>query len=115
MLCSAQSDWTGAKLLEACNATIRSIDQHRPGNPVEDLRDGICIGYFHGFMDGQSAAVSGLVPSKSYCPPASLTVEQSMRITLKFINDHPEHLHRYGGDIAAVALLKAFPCQRGQQ
>jgi len=65
-------------------------------------RAGYCIGIVTGVSD----------ESPQHCSPEDAIVAQSIRVVLKFLQDHPEKLHQRRTWLAAEALRKAFRCSK---
>jgi|SRR5208337_786732 len=96
----------GDRLLEKCDT-----------GPSEDK--GFCAGYVAAAMDEmvtlanslQAASESHVLP-KMYClPKGGIELGQAMRVTVKWLHDHPEKLH-FAGDILVVMAMKdGFPCK----
>jgi hypothetical protein len=63
-------------------------------------------GYFFGFVNGVSDALMSL--GVIYFPEG-VTNGQTYRVVGKYLEDHPESLHEPAIDLAARALVKAFP------
>jgi hypothetical protein len=62
---------------------------------------GFCMGYISG--------VSQLVDD---CEEENVTRGQVIKVTLKYIDEHPEELDKPASTIVSRALLKAFPCNK---
>lgn len=71
-----------------------------------------CIGYTEGVMDGAmaEAAIVGKSQLAPFCVPSEVDNEQLIRITLKYIRNHPEEAHKPGFVQIIRALREAFPC-----
>lgn len=44
------------------------------------------------------------------CIPQGVTIEQSFRMTMKYLNEHPEQLHLLPARAVIAAHEEAFPC-----
>ena|SRR5437870_246669 len=69
------------------------------------FQGGFCFGFITGFADANSLLASSL-----FCPPPGVTVGQMAKVFLKYMDEHPEDLHRYASPMLATALRKAFSC-----
>ena len=45
-----------------------------------------------------------------HCPPVDATNDESARIVYKYLEDHPEELHKRNTFLIRNALLEAWPC-----
>lgn len=97
----------GNKLLEMCDSTSAS-DQ------------AFCAGYVAAAMDGQVTLVNSLgraatkpnKPAHMYClPNDGIKLGQAERVTVKWLQDHPEKLHLAGDVLVGMALQDGFPCK----
>jgi hypothetical protein len=52
-----------------------------------------------------------VLPNHKICPPSNATVAQYARITVKYLEEHPEQLHMDGVNLSIMALQTAFPCK----
>jgi hypothetical protein len=72
--------------------------------------NGFCWGAFSVF-EGLGRAV---LPNKSrllgFCAPETSTRLQFIKVFLSYANQHPELVHRDFEQVAAWALINAFPC-----
>lgn len=102
----AQDKPNGNTLLQQCNAAVRRIDAIKtggdPGNALEQQAAEYCVGYINGFVDAD----------ERHCPPEGVTMQQYIRVIIKFLNDHPEKLHLGRAHLVDEALGSAFPCQK---
>jgi len=99
-----ESVMTGSNLQKLCSAypspgTLSTAVSNGPA--------GMCFGYVNGVTDMMIA----LVPNAT-CPPQGVLLDQTTRIVIKYLADHPEELHEPGAAIVMSALAKAFPCRK---
>jgi hypothetical protein len=64
-----------------------------------------CLSFVGGVLQGYAVSAS-----PALCMPDGITYDQSLRITLKYMQDHPEKLHMVPAALIVVAHLQAFPC-----
>lgn len=95
----------GDKLLWACKAD--------PSKGVEEaLGKAHCIGYVTGMVDSAQLIFSVTPESRLFCPPSSgMSGDQQVRIVVKWLENHPEELHKGGRVSVVLALKEAFPCK----
>jgi Rap1a immunity proteins len=100
---------TGQKLLGYCSQAVKSFDDDKT---VDIAEANLCIGYVAGALDMERNIVA---LSKTWTPhvcyPKNGTVEQAVRVVVKYLRDNPEGLHYSAGSTIWVALMKAFPCK----
>jgi hypothetical protein len=67
------------------------------------------------FLSGQCKAMIDrliyIYESPSVCPPNGTTLEQWVRVVVKYIDDRPARLHEHFFALALEALRAAWPCQ----
>jgi hypothetical protein len=106
----AHASGAGAsELLQDCTYAQRTLDQESV-NAIESMRAGRCSGTIWGVLGAMSLYSDAIEPGYKACLPNGLGGEQAVRMMLKWLRDHPEHL----GDVQAVAVVSAFrdyyPC-----
>lgn len=106
----------GSTLLQQCQQTLIVFDG---GNASNLGHAGECLGRLGGTVDGLSlarATYSNLEKkelAQLYCSPdQGVTNDQSVRIVVKYLKDHPESLHKAESTLIILALIDAFPCDR---
>jgi hypothetical protein len=102
----AQDKPDGNTLLRQCNAAVRRMDAintgRDPGNALEQRDAEYCLGYVNGFVDADERS----------CPPSPVTMQQYVRVVVKYLNDHPEKLHLGRAQLVGESLGNAFPCHK---
>ena len=86
---------------------------------VAGTLDGLKYGSGAGLRIGNKALADEFVRDKidfrilyGFCSPREGISNGQMRaIVTKYLNDHPEELHRSGGFLVMQAVVKAFPCK----
>src|SRR5437867_8575940 len=81
-------------------------------NHSDPIKVGRCGGYVQGFLDGLVMDI-GLGNKPFVCQPSDgITVNQAVRIFLKYVDEHPRWLRppTWAGSILTLALMDAFPC-----
>lgn len=70
-----------------------------------------CISYIDGMMDMQALAKE-FVSAALFClPPKGISVDQAVRVFMKWAGDNPEQLHGSARVSVVLALASAFPCK----
>jgi hypothetical protein len=108
----------GNELLHTCADGLRGIDQaSRSINAQQVMSAGWCTGYILGVQDGYvrrlidtHTGVAELVAFGICHPPEGVAHEQSLRIVVKHLREHPQHLHLSGELLVIEAMRAAFPC-----
>ena len=99
---------TGIDLLKGCQAIVavaekRQVDAATAGNAL------LCSGYLMGMIDAEKYLKDAGV--NLFClPNGGISTQQAARIVLKYLNDHPEELHREPRTLVYLSLYNAYPC-----
>jgi len=119
----------GNELLRSCNEAL----QENAAGPSSYFLRGYCYGLVRGTMDtgllygtfeacetrrnkSQPCSMQN-IGSRSrilwpYCPPQNpIPLQQTVRIVVKFLNEHPEKLHEKDSYLTLEAFSAAFPCK----
>jgi hypothetical protein len=71
-----------------------------------------CSRYIDGILDMQAVMMGLGGASPLFCLPKSgVSVDEAMKIFIKWANEHPEELHKTARVSVVVALNAAFPCR----
>jgi hypothetical protein len=78
-----------------------------------------CDGYVAAAIDSHATLINSLqaasedrVVPKIYClPKGGIVIGQAVRVTVKWLHDHPEKLHLAGDILVAMAMKDGFPCK----
>jgi hypothetical protein len=104
---------TGSILLERCNEAMNMIK----GEMSLTIEGAYCIAYIDGFLDADKLYVGlneELYNSNlnwKLCIPPSVTIEQVIRIVVKFLEENPEQLHESYDLLTMLALTKSVSRQ----
>jgi Rap1a immunity proteins len=116
--CSAHAQNGGffktANMLSAgCRIAIRTWSEQNP-NPIDLLAAQSCAGYLQGAVDAfEFDKVSGSQRSgASICIPDDVKSDQTIRVFMKYSDDHPEELHKGATVVVWEAMRQAFPCPK---
>jgi hypothetical protein len=108
----AQDSWgleTGNDYLRLCSTALDADASGRADGLV-------CSGYMRGFLSGLGATQDLYVTARKQprvlCLPATVNVDQLMRISLKYLNDHPADLHGSLVQLILVSWVDRFPCSK---
>ena len=96
-LCRAYIIGTGTLSTEA------QLTQHQ-------LNVGICLGYIQGAADALTLAMGNFQFEAKACMPSQPTTEEQVRVTLKYIDGHPELLSYSAADVVWRAMIASYPC-----
>lgn len=104
----------GSELLGQCQDLLRVYD----GSSAKDLSAaGQCLGKLDGTIAGLEVARGFYMDDVKQplrpiiCwPKYVVTKDQSLRIVVKYLKEHPENLHLGDSTLITVALIYAFPC-----
>ena len=103
---------TAETLHEHCRVAIKCADISSSCNSLE-LQQGImCISYINGFVDGRFVSLlEARAKPTEICLPDHVSRLQTIRVFIKYANDHPEHLHKPDYAVLYLAFANAFPCK----
>ena len=102
---TAHASTRADELLWKCNGT---------GDDETDAMLGklACASYLSGFLDAYTITTYGQKSNHLIClPDRGISNDQTIRIVVKFLEDHPEDLHESARSMVFVALQAAFPCR----
>jgi hypothetical protein len=91
-----------------------------------DVSFGYCFGYIRGTIESaeyartlryetiapESDAASAISAPPALCIPADVTLGQLQKVIAKYMDNHPDELHRSASVLTIEAVSKAFPCQK---
>lgn len=97
---------SGNHLLNACNTFMS--DNKQDMSYSEGLDAGYCVGLVSGIAE---TIISSDSPTACF-PKSSVTREQTVRIVVKYLNNHPEQLHLSASSLVMVSFEEAFPCKQ---
>jgi Ssp1 endopeptidase immunity protein Rap1a len=113
---------SGNRFLEVCSVDEKPMAQW---NERDFLNGGVCEGFMMGLRDGigmsiallqhdypSLAPLKGSIEDLGVCFPDGSDRGQMIRVTLKYIRQHPEQSHLPSAELVFMAELDAFPCTR---
>lgn len=124
------SQYDGNDMLKDCKAWVRLMDTPNslePNTPDglqaaargDDVNGAHCLGYVQGVIDDhfiwqmyETSSSAALDPTKHFCLPDGVTPNQTVRVILKWLEDHPARLHERAVELALAALRENFPCKQ---
>jgi Rap1a immunity proteins len=106
-LALAQEDKDSANyMLRYCRAAVNNEALTRPPDAA---MAGMCVG----IIDAIGFMMSEFPPEqkeKSSCPPRKVTLEQTVRAVITYIEARPERMHENFKTLAIEAIHDAWPC-----
>jgi Rap1a immunity proteins len=72
-----------------------------------DYTGGVCFGNVEAFMS--------VAATLSICPPPESSVDQGIRLVVRYVSSQPDGLNKDFSAIAIEALRKAWPCSGSQK
>jgi len=100
---TAQQDWTGSSLLQACRAVATKLA------PETDLfAAGVCAGEIKVL-----AAIAGELKDEQLhsCVPSHVGTRQLAKVVVSYLDHHRAILNEQLSDLILSALSDAWPCQ----
>lgn len=111
---------SGNRYVEICSSIERPVDR---ANAMDVLNSGICQGFMLGIEDGAGLSLSmlkatnnsvaylkGSLEDPGVCFPNRIELGQMIRVTLKYIREHPEQAHLPSAELVILAFYNASPC-----
>ena len=111
---SAQDYFTGLAMLKQCEQAERYLSSPGSLEGVAGAQAATCVGFLRGLATGIliGEGDAGRKKSRVYCAPDQFSLEQQLRVSLKWLRDHPARLHEDASILLALALKQSFPCSR---
>jgi len=107
--------YSGAELLEDCQAAEAVYAQKKPSDPYQSVKAARCMSYVAGFADGYG--IGDLLAGKvgvqlnALCLPKDGDVQYRLvRAVLAHLEKQPPNADAPTANLVAGALAKAFPC-----
>jgi hypothetical protein len=102
---------SGLAMLRYCQAAVDIVDgRSEQLTKTQILEAGFCMGWTRGTVALMSTYEGLLGKERLFCPPEGVTNGQAIWIVLRYLQNHPEALHKSGPPLAYRAILEAFPC-----
>jgi hypothetical protein len=107
----AQDKHDGNALNEKCTSAL--------GNPehptsMDGFNTGVCFGLVDGIKETMmlwNTVDSQHSESKFHgCIPTEVTLEEAVKVVMKYLNDNPTQLHFRDVHLIYIALAKGYPC-----
>jgi hypothetical protein len=107
----------GNMLLKNCQAWVRLMDNPNDAASGSDEIEGAnCAGYVDGVVDDHvTLQLEDKMPfdsTKYFCIPDGVTPNQTVRVVVKWLTDHPARLHEKAIRLVLAALRDNFACRR---
>ena len=100
--------YSGNDVVNDCPIALESEKASTPQNLLNGVH---CGGYVAGLND-MAVWFMQVFKIQAYCIPATgLEIGQTIRVYLKWLNDHPEALHEPARSLFMNAMHDAFPCK----
>lgn len=103
-----------AAIMVNCGATFAKPDQDSANYIMPGCRDFITHTLVNPFMNGRCAGILETLVgvTADVCHPAGVTVGQTVRVVVKYIDDRPARLNEKFRTLAYEALRAAWPCKK---
>ena len=103
---------TMEQLVRNCDAKASSNSDATEKLLENTMGTGFCFGFFAAMLDATAIAEVVLEKPLFCLPKAGISLDQAMKVYLKYAKDHPEQLHVSARVTVAAALMQAFPCKK---
>jgi hypothetical protein len=113
---SSHANVDGETLSRYC-AEYKHVQSREHTTEEQFAQGSFCIGYIRGVTDTMitwkevdiARKATGAGPDHP-CIPQSASVDELVRVAVKYLDDHPEDLHLPAESLVFGAMRKAFPC-----
>ena len=110
---SGTAAWTCERIAAACNKYSETI--RADYGPMDNVQNGLCIGYMAGFADLNLGYENILKKEKInpfFClyDNNAITTKQMINIYLRWMKRHPDQLRNNASVCFTSALHEALPC-----
>ncbi len=107
--CHAQTT-TGEEIQSKCKGLLNRVE-------TAAFAGGFCAGFIDGVLNEHSMWEANDISHKraheyKFCFPDNITNDQIMKVFVKYLDDHPEELHKPAAVLLVESMEKAFPCQK---
>jgi hypothetical protein len=102
----AQRNLTANGMVPPCKDFIASGEKRQEVNVATAIEQGVCIG----IIVALTGVATDLPPRISWCRPQGVTLGQTARVILAYIERRPQRMHEDFVALAAEALHEAWPC-----
>lgn len=117
---SAEAANDGIELLESCKVAVMIVDNPDQVQPDSAPKGGYCLGFIEGILKTESFYqqssmlnnYNGIKKADFFCMPSNATIYQSIKVVIKYLDNHPEQLNLSSIVLVFAALKTYFPCQK---
>jgi hypothetical protein len=102
---SEPADLSANYLMPGC----RHIVAVGPGRIAMNARNAQTV-YTGGWCAGFVTGIALVNPGS--CPPAGSTIDQTLRVVVKYVDERPQRMHEDFSVLVQEALATTWPCQR---
>ncbi len=92
-------------LAEAC----RNVILAQNGRAYDERSYGLCYGYMRGVKNSYDIQYK-ITKKGRICFPSNVTWLQIIKVYLKWVDRHPEKLHKIAWDGVVKSMKTSFPC-----
>lgn len=115
------------EIYNACNMLDKASKEPEKMTQMEFYIAGQCEGFFMGFRDGEytqyltdnkdldlEKAYNEFYKRRAWCEPKDtvITLGQRYKMFLKYVNEHPEDMHKSAFLTVVKAMKPHFPCDK---
>lgn len=126
------SSLDGNELLKECKAytNLFNLPNVRDTNDPDviramargDFANGAhCLGCITGVVDdhfncqtSEASSTAAFDPTKHFCLPDGVAPNQTVRVVVKWLEDHPARLHESAVELVLGALRENYPCHKNR-
>lgn len=107
----SEANGDGNELLHACKLTLDDNVTKEKNIYNGYMLYGYCLGILQAVADTNSSLFEEM-GKRLFCFPSNgIKNKQSVKIVVKYLEEHPEKLHLHNTDLVISAYREAFPCK----
>jgi hypothetical protein len=111
-LADTGSGFSGNDLLKWCKELVNESSSNY-------FDAGKCFGFVQGVISGWEGGIASTTSNYAeyqkrslICLPAGVIRGQTARVAIQYLEEKPAELHKDAAILAALAIIKAFPCAK---
>ena len=97
----------GNALLADCGDALKG----KLSSATAFFKAGFCQGHIIGISSYNEYLNAVDAKRRVFCVPGSVTLNQNIRVVMKYLNEHPERLHFPDTLLIIEAFRESFPCR----
>ena len=102
----------GTDYLDDCLKADSFLSLEKFESATDRFPSGFCLGVIQGVIDTLTIITSrDCQGSVLACLPSTVTRLQTVKVVIKYLQEHPQYLHERETGLVLSAITSAFPCK----